>query len=85
MESFEDDLSSILRDESDADIVELLKTTIRRKNNVPCTPEIISSKPDESDLDELEHYGNTVCRFFKWRVQIWKYFCLKINMPKGNY
>ena len=55
MESFEDDLSSILRDESDADIVELLKTTIRRKTNVPCTPEIISSKPDESDLDQLEH------------------------------
>ena len=55
MESFEDDLSSILRDESDADIVELLKTTIRRKTNVPSTPEIISSKPDETDLDQLEH------------------------------
>ena len=30
-ESFEDDLSSILRDESDMDVVELLKTTMRHK------------------------------------------------------
>ena len=30
-------------------------------------------------------YGNTVCRVFKWGVQNWKDFCLKINIPKGNY
>ena len=30
-------------------------------------------------------YGNTGCRVFKWGVQDWKYFCLKINIPKGNY
>ena len=33
LESFDDDLSSILRDESDMDIVELLKTTIRNKSH----------------------------------------------------
>ena len=61
------------------------KTTIRQKTNVPCTPEIISSKPDENDLGELEHYGNTGCQVFKKGVQNWKDFCLKINIPKGNY
>ena len=30
-------------------------------------------------------YGNTGCRVFKWGVQNWKYFCLRINLPKGNY
>ena len=35
--------------------------------------------------DEIEsmylHYGNTGCRVFKWGVQNWKDFCLKINIP----
>ena len=31
------------------------------------------------------HYGNTGRRVFKRRVQNWKDFCLKINIPKGNY
>ena len=30
-------------------------------------------------------YGNTGCGVFKRGVQNWKYFCLKINIPKGNY
>ena len=29
-------------------------------------------------------YGNTGCQVFKQGVQNWKYFCLKINIPKGN-
>ena len=31
------------------------------------------------------HYGNTGCRVFKRGIQNWKDFCLKINIPKGNY
>ena len=31
------------------------------------------------------YYGNTVCRVFKRGLQNWKDFCLKINIPKGNY
>ena len=30
------------------------------------------------------HYGNTGYRVFKEGIQNWKYFCLKINIPKGN-
>ena len=30
-------------------------------------------------------YGSTGCRVFKRGVQNWKYICLKINIPKGNY
>ena len=30
-------------------------------------------------------YGNMGCRVFKRGVQNWKDFCLKINVPKGNY
>ena len=33
----------------------------------------------------LIRYGNTGCRVFKRGVQNWKDFCLKINIPKGNY
>ena len=31
------------------------------------------------------HYGNTGCGIFKWGIQNWKDFCLKINIPQGNY
>jgi hypothetical protein len=30
-------------------------------------------------------HGNTGCRVFKQGIQNWKDFCLKINIPKGNY
>ena len=30
-------------------------------------------------------YGSMGCRVFKRGVQNWKDFCLKINIPKGNY
>ena len=30
-------------------------------------------------------YGNTGCLVFKGGIQNEKYFCLKINLPKGNY
>ena len=30
-------------------------------------------------------YGNKGCQVFEWGVQNWKDFCLKINIPKGNY
>ena len=30
-------------------------------------------------------YGNTVCGVFKRGVQNWKDFCIRINIPKGNY
>ena len=30
-------------------------------------------------------YVNTICRDFKRGVQNWKDFCLKINIPKGNF
>ena len=51
IESFEDDLSSILRDESDADIVELLKTTIRHKTK-PDIPEI-SKDPEHEEISGM--------------------------------
>ena len=30
-------------------------------------------------------YGNTGCQVLKRGIQNWKDFCLKINIPKGNY
>ena len=30
-------------------------------------------------------YGNTGCGVFKRGVQNWKDFCLRINIPKGNF
>ena len=30
-------------------------------------------------------HGSTGCWVFKWGVQNWKDFCVKINIPKGNY
>ena len=36
-------------------------------------------------LVHLGSYGSTGCRVFKRGVQNWKYFCLKINIHKGNY
>ena len=30
-------------------------------------------------------YGNTGCGVFKPRMQNWKYFCVRINIPHGNY
>ena len=30
-------------------------------------------------------YGSTGCLVFKRGVQNWKGFCLRINMPKGNF
>ena len=30
-------------------------------------------------------YDNTGCQIFKWGVQNWKDFCLKINIQKGNW
>ena len=31
------------------------------------------------------YHGNTGCRVFKRGVHNWEDFCLKINIPKGNY
>ena len=33
----------------------------------------------------IDRYGIPGCRVFKRGVQNWKDFCLKINIPKGNY
>ena len=30
-------------------------------------------------------YGSTSCQVFKWGVQNWNDFCLKINIIKVNY
>ena len=30
----------------------------------------------------FSYYGNTGCRVFKWEIQNWKDFCLKINILK---
>ena len=32
-----------------------------------------------------EYYGSTGYQVFKQGVQNWKYFCLKIDILKGNY
>ena len=32
-----------------------------------------------------QEYGNTGYRLFQWVIQNWKDFCLKINIPRGNY
>ena len=34
---------------------------------------------------DTSDYGNTGCRVFKQGIKNWKDFCLKINIPKGNY
>ena len=31
------------------------------------------------------YFGNTGCQLFKRGIRNWKDFCLKINIPKGNY
>ena len=36
-------------------------------------------------LHVYEKYGSTGCGGFKGGVQNWKGFCIRINMPKGNY
>ena len=36
------------------------------------------------ELAEYYQNGNTSYRVFKRRIQSWKYFCLRINIPKGN-
>ena len=36
-------------------------------------------------LNKREHYGNTGCGVFKRGIQNVKYFCLRINISKGNY
>ena len=40
---------------------------------------------DHLDGSHVPGYGNTGCRVFKWGVQNWKDFCLKINIPKESY
>jgi hypothetical protein len=34
---------------------------------------------------QLVCYGNTGCGVFKWGVQNYKGFCIRINILKGNY
>ena len=36
------------------------------------------------DFFTYNHYGNMGCRVFKWGIQNWKDFCLKINIPKKS-
>ena len=48
----------------------------------PNSDEIILEQIDDS---AHEDYGNTGCQVFKQGVQNWKDFCLKINIPKGNF
>ena len=31
------------------------------------------------------HYGNRGCGIFKGGIQNWKGFCIRINIPKGNF
>ena len=42
-------------------------------------------KHQDVKTDKLAEYGNKGCRICKRGVQIWKDFCLKINIPKRNY
>ena len=51
---------------------------IDRKKSDAFYPILTTNSPHED-------YGNTGCRVFKWGVQNWKDFCLKINIPKENY
>ena len=49
---------------------------------------LLHAKPGSTLLalcDYSASYGSTGCRVFKQGIQNWKDFCLKINIPKGNY
>jgi len=39
---------------------------------------------DENDLMEIDYYGNTGCGVFKQRGTKLEFFCIGINIPKGN-
>ena len=40
----------------------------------------------KADLHSMYlRYGVMGCQVFKREVQNWKYFCLKINIPRGTY
>ena len=45
---------------------------------------ILPPLPDQIGVG-LTLYDTTCCRVFKWGVQNWKDFCLKMNIPQGNY
>ena len=47
---------------------------------------VVQTKPTKHGMFEYGvHYGNAGCRVFKRGIQNWKYFYLRINIPKGNY
>ena len=66
------------------------------KNQMPSTPKVdkfgcsrlgqerISARK-RRECEALAYAVLQVVEFFKWGVQNWKDFCLKINIPKGNY
>ena len=63
--------------------VSLYKFTPTRDSETIMLREV--GKISSSPAIQSGGYGNTGCRVFEWGVQNWKYFCLKINIPKGNY
>ena len=45
----------------------------------------IKFKKTCEDVSDIDSYGNTGCGVFKWGIQKWKGFWLKINILTGNY
>ena len=69
----------------------IYKTIPIKKSLIKSHPKdkVVNSDPKVSQEKVLEmkhfHYDDTVCRVFKRGVQNLKDFCLRINIPIGNY
>ena len=61
--------------------ISYLETSDRRKKNLSCFIWYIQSLYYKLTACN----GNSGCRVFKPGLQNWKDFCLRINIPKGNY
>ena len=46
---------------------------------------LLTEDPSIDALCCFVGYGNTGCGVFKRGIQNWKDFCIRINIPKGNY
>ena len=85
---------------SNGGLGEAIYTFSGSEKDVQNTEEVIDNLKSIAEDDLLDHhylsseeidkrgyvnYGSTGCRVFMWGVQNWKDFCLKINIPEGNY
>ena len=62
-----------------------IEMTKKLQNLVLKHPDVLSLYHLDGTSVQGMYYGNTGCGVFKWGVQNWKGFCIRINILKGNY